>query len=116
MVRPEKLANEAITSRISVSWKVTVIGGCCDCCACENRATGTMGAATRRGSARTGSGSGSTAMSSMSSGSGSTTAAGFLVASAVGRATGFGAAGGAAAYVLLREGDQLEPGTDPPEK
>jgi hypothetical protein len=38
IVRPENAANDAMTSRMSVSWKVTVIGGCCDCCAGWNNA------------------------------------------------------------------------------
>ena len=35
-MRPENAANEAMTSRISVSWNVTVIGGCWDCWAVVN--------------------------------------------------------------------------------
>src|SRR5688572_10587053 len=114
MVRPEKLANDAMTSRMSVSWNVTVIGGCCDCCACENNATGTA-AGTGRRATRTGSGScsGSTAGSS-SCGSGVTTAAGLVVTSGCGGATRLGAAG-AAAYCAVREVDQLDEATLPPE-
>src|SRR5688500_20284184 len=114
MVRPEKLANDAMTSRMSVSWNVTVIGGCCDCWACENNATGTAGVtgrrATRTGS---GSGSGSTAGSSISWGGGVTTAD-LVVISGCGGATRFGVAG-AAAYCAVREVDQLEEATLPPE-
>src|SRR5258706_3444173 len=40
IVRPAKAANDAITSLMSVSWNVTVIGACWDCCTCEKSAIG----------------------------------------------------------------------------